>query len=79
MYQVLVVNQDGSSYSINHRYPHEMIPLPLDLSTLTEEERMVRDKQRHLAKQRKYVVEDEEEMEDEDEEWDQSQYRDLLR
>ena len=78
MYKVLVVNQDGSTYSICHRYPHEIIPLPLDLSTLTEEERAARDKKRRMAKRRKYVVE-EEEMEEEDEEWDQSQYRGLLR
>ena len=78
MYKVLVVNQDGSTYSISHQYPHEIIPLPLDLSTLTEEERAARDRKRQLAKRRKYVVE-EEETEDYDEEWDQSQYRGLLR
>ena len=74
----MVVNQDGSTYSISHQYPHEIIPLPLDLSTLTEEEREERDKKRRIAKRRKYVVE-EEEIEDDDEEWDQSQYRGLLR
>ena len=78
MYKVLVVNQDGSTYSISHQYPHKIIPLPLDLSTLTEEERAERDKKQQVAKRRKYVVE-EEEIEDDDEEWDQSQYRGLLR
>ena len=41
MYPCLVVNQDGSTYHINHRYPHHIITLPLDPLTLTQEEREV--------------------------------------
>ena len=41
MYPVLVVNQDGSSYHIRHTTPHQIITLPLDPATLTEEQRKV--------------------------------------
>ena len=41
MYPVLVVNQDGSSYRIRHTTPHQIITLPLDPATLTEEQRKV--------------------------------------
>ena len=38
MYPCVVINQDGSSYHIEHEYPHHIITLPLDQSTLSEEE-----------------------------------------
>ena len=41
MYPCLVVNQDGSTYHINHRYPHHIVTLPLDPLSLTQEEREV--------------------------------------
>ena len=41
MYPCIIVNQDGSSYHIEHEYPHHIITLPLDKSTLSEEELMV--------------------------------------
>ncbi len=41
MYKCLIVNQDGSTLHAFHPYPHKIITLPLDPSTLSEEERMV--------------------------------------
>lgn len=41
MYKCLIVNQDGSTYHIRHHFPHKIITLPLDPSTLSEEEREV--------------------------------------
>ena len=41
LYKCLLVNQDGSTYHIYHHYPHKIITLPLDPSTLSEEEREV--------------------------------------
>lgn len=74
MYRVLMVNQDGSSYTIRHRTPHRIVTLPLDLSTLTPEQLAERERVRQAAKARVYV---EEEFEEE-EEWSHDQYRNLL-
>lgn len=57
-----------------YRYPYRIATLPLDLSTLTPEERAERDKAKQLKAARLYV---EEEGLDEDGEWSQDKYRDL--
>lgn len=76
MYPCLVVNQDGSTYHINHCHPHHIITLPLDPLTLTQEEREVREKQKRRAKDHQYISDEDQY---EDDEWDHSQYKDLLR
>ena len=90
MYPVLVVNQDGSTYTVRHRSlpttprfhsvvlpfrrtPLQILPLPLDPSTLTAEEREERERVRRAAKERVYV---EEEVEEDG--WDQDEYRELI-
>ena len=59
-----------------HRHPYHILTLPLDPSTLTEEQRAAREKKKMAAKARKYVEEEEDE---EEESWDQSKYRDLIK
>ena len=57
-----------------HRSPLQILTLPLDPSTLSEEEQRERERKRQAEKERVYVEE-----EDLDEEsWDQSQYRGLI-
>ena len=56
------------------RYPHRIITLPLDLSTLSAEELERRERAKLAAKKRVYT---EEEGLEEDK-WDQDAYRDLL-
>ncbi|XP_064386484.1 large ribosomal subunit protein mL55-like [Halichondria panicea] len=73
MYKLLMVNQDGSTYTVRHRYPHRMVTLPLDLSTLTPEQLAERERVKQAAKIRVYVEE-----EIEDDEWDQQHYKNLL-
>ena len=51
------------------------MPLPLDPSTLSEEEQLERERARRAAKERVYV---EEEADLEEDSWDQSHYRDLI-
>ena len=63
------------SYSHTSRSPLQILPLPLDPSTLTPEEREERERARRAAKERVYV---EEEVDLEEDSWDQSQYRDLI-
>ena len=46
LYKCLVVNQDGSTYNIHTNYPYKIITLPLDLETLSKEEREVRERER---------------------------------
>lgn len=55
------------------RYPHQIITLPLDLSTLTPEQLAEREKAKAAGKARVYV---EEKLEDD---WDQRQYTDLIK
>lgn len=42
LYPTLLVNADGSTLTIRYHEPRKIIKLPLDLSTLSEEQRMVR-------------------------------------
>ncbi|CAI8052451.1 39S ribosomal protein L55, mitochondrial, partial [Geodia barretti] len=73
MYPVLVVNQDGSTYTMRHRTPLRILALPLDPATLTPEEREERERARRAARERVYVEEDVEE-----DDWDQDHYRRLI-
>ncbi|XP_055704695.1 39S ribosomal protein L55, mitochondrial [Phlebotomus papatasi] len=54
-YPTIVVLPDGSSFSIRYTEPREIIKLPLDLNTLSEEEKKVRlDKRKPKKKIRVY-------------------------
>ena len=58
------------------RSPLQILTLPLDSSTLSEEERRERERKRRAAKERVYV--DEEMDWEEEDSLDQSQYRELI-
>ena len=45
LYNCLLVNPDGSTYTIRTTYPYKIITLPLDLSKLSEEEIAVRERE----------------------------------
>eukprot|EP00117_Sycon_ciliatum_P010407 scpid2753/ scgid12319/ len=40
-YRVLVVNPDGSSYTLRNREPRPIMTMPVDITTLSERERMM--------------------------------------
>jgi hypothetical protein len=46
MYDVLFVNPDGSTFRSRHEWPHGIIKLPIDPSTLSEEQRAERLRRR---------------------------------
>ncbi|CAK9294144.1 unnamed protein product [Gordionus sp. m RMFG-2023] len=50
-YPTVLVNSDGSSYNIRYFEPRKIIKLPLDLTTLSDEEKQIR-----LAKMRPKIV-----------------------
>ena len=55
------------------RFPHKIITLPLDLSTLTPQQLADREKAKQAAISRVYVEED-----IDDDEWEQDRYKHLL-
>ena len=56
-----------------HRFPHKIVNLPLDLSTLSPEQLAEREKVKQAAKSRVYVEEDLEDT------WEQDRYKHLIK
>ncbi|KAK2085853.1 39S ribosomal protein L55, mitochondrial [Saguinus oedipus] len=52
LYPVLLVKQDGSTIHIRYREPRRMLAMPVDLDTLTAEERRARLRRREARLQR---------------------------
>ncbi|XP_055968346.1 large ribosomal subunit protein mL55 [Sorex fumeus] len=57
LYPVLLVRQDGSTIHIRYREPRRMLVMPLDLDSLTPEERRTRFRKREAQLREKKVEE----------------------
>ena len=64
----------SSCCNSSSRFPHKIITLPLDLSTLTPQQLADREKEKQAATSRVYVEED-----IDDDEWEQDRYKHLLK
>ncbi|XP_018414136.1 PREDICTED: 39S ribosomal protein L55, mitochondrial [Nanorana parkeri] len=52
-YPLLLVHPDGSTITIHYKEPRKLLTLPIDITTLTEEERKVRQRLRDQSKKGK--------------------------
>lgn len=74
MYKVRLVQPDGSSYAIRYPEPCKIICLPIDPSTMTEEEKKARMKRLKPEKPKQIY-----EVEEEDAAFDQRSWADLVQ
>ena len=66
---------DGSSYYIRTNYPYNIITLPIDPESLTEEERLEKLRKKRMESAPVFVEDEEADHDD----WDQDEYKELIR
>ncbi|XP_052460635.1 39S ribosomal protein L55, mitochondrial [Carassius gibelio] len=58
MYPVLLVRPDGSTINIRYKEPRRIMKMPVDITTLSEEERKIRIRKREPKREAKQKLDD---------------------
>ncbi|XP_026104784.1 39S ribosomal protein L55, mitochondrial [Carassius auratus] len=58
MYPVLLVRPDGSTINIRYKEPRRIMKMPVDITTLSEEERKIRMRKREPKREAKQKLDD---------------------